>query len=542
MLFPVMRVAILFGYLLITLLVGVISRRRASGSSADFFLASRNISPILLFFTMAATNFSAFTVFGLSGAGYRIGYAFFPVMGFGTGFMALSFYLIGTKLQPYAASRGYITPSDFVVDRFGSRALSIVFSIVLIIFTLPYIAIQAVSAGNTLKELIGLPYEAGAALVTGFIVLYVALGGFRSIVWTDVVQGIMMVVFAVIAFVLIAGKGGGFVNLNRAIAEESPELFSRPGGQEAMLPGIWFGYFLLWFLADPMFPQLFQRFYAAKDRKTLTTSIVLYPLITTLLFFLMVSIGVMGRGIMPGLSPSESDSIYPMLLNTYAGVALSTVLLTGAIAALMSTMDSQLLTLTSIITKDFIKIDRRWIRIVTVFVLGLLGYLAALRPPDTILSFINRTTFNGLAVLAPVVLGGLYWRRATPAGAVASIAAGEVLVVLFYFEVISIPGILPVIPIVVFSTIVFYVISTLTTRKATVPESFFPQTKQRPPMAWILVFTGFLIAGNDFWNWRRVPRFAAGLPMWVWYYILLGVALSIAFYLFIRSRETRGIR
>ena len=93
-----MSIFIILTYFFITLIIGFHfnrqSRRRTGDSGVDFFLAGRSLRPLLLFVTMAATNFSAFTIFGLSGSGYRNGYAFYPLMAFGTGFMALTLSLI----------------------------------------------------------------------------------------------------------------------------------------------------------------------------------------------------------------------------------------------------------------------------------------------------------------------------------------------------------------------------------------------------------------------------------------------------------------
>ena len=100
---------IVLAYLLLTLLIGFRFKKQASVSIDEFYLAGRSLSPLILFFTMMSTNFSAFTIFGLSGAGYRIGYAFYPVMGFGTGFMAISFFIIGLKILRLSKERGYIT-------------------------------------------------------------------------------------------------------------------------------------------------------------------------------------------------------------------------------------------------------------------------------------------------------------------------------------------------------------------------------------------------------------------------------------------------
>jgi SSS family solute:Na+ symporter len=527
------KLGILAAYLLITLGIGLLFRRQARISRLEFFLAGRRLSGILLFFTLAATNFSAFTIFGLSGAGYRIGYAFYPIMGFGTGFMALSFYLIGAKILRLAKSRGYITPADYIADRYGSLFLKRLFSFVMVVFTLPYIAIQAVASGSSLSSLIGLPYLAGAFLITAFVVVYVILGGMRSIAWTDLVQGGMMLLFTLAAFLLIAGKNGGFVPLHSGIARDIPALFSRPGLDGSMLPGVWLGYLVLWFFADPMFPQLFQRFMAARNEKALNTAIVLYPLITAFLFFLTVSIGVMGRRIFPGLAASDSDTIFPLLLQAVAGPALSTLLLTGSIAALMSTMDSQLLTLTSMISVDFLPFRKQGVRTekLIVALIGLSGFLIALRPPQTLLSFISKTTFNGLSVLAPTVIGGLYWKRANRWGAAASIIAGEALVMAFYFGLLKVPGVLPVLPILLVTATVFVLVSLLTVPGRENPALVFPVRKEA--LRYAPLFLLLFVLACDFWAWGRRPALAAGLPLWVWYHILLTLLLAAAFRFFL---------
>ena len=531
------RLSIILVYLAITLIVGLVFRRRSSENRVEFFLAGRTLARPLLFFTMAATNFSAFTIFGLSGAGYRIGYAFYPIMGFGTGFMALSFVLIGKPILSLSNKRGYITPSDFIADRYGAAWLKRLFSAVMIVFTLPYIAIQAIASGKSLNALVGIPYFSGALLITAFIVVYVTLGGLRSIVWTDMIQGSMMIVFTMVAFLLIVRGSGGFVRAHEDVYRSFPALFSRPGQDGSMLFGIWFGYLFLWFFADPMFPQLFQRFIAAGNERSLNTTVVLYPLITTFLFFLTVSIGVLGRHTFPALSPAESDAVFPLLLQRYAGVFLATVLITGSLAALMSTMDSQLLTLTSLITVDFLRFRKREVlkEKVVIVVLGLTGLLIAARPPQTILDFISKTTFNGLAVLTPTVIGGLYWRRANRYGAAASIAAGEALVLAFYFKLLRVPGILPVVPIVGAASLVFTGVSLLTRSERENDAIVVPIG--RDVGRWLLVFAVLFILGNDYWAWNRDPIRMLGLPLWVWYYFGLGIITSVIYRMFLSRKS-----
>lgn len=537
-----MSLLIVLGYFAVTLGIGFHFRKQASANPVEFYLAGRNLSPIVLFFTMAATNFSAFTIFGLSGAGYRIGYSFYPIMGFGTGFMAVTFIFIGRKILVLSRDRDYVTPSDFIFDRYGSSVLRLTFSTVLVLFTLPYIAIQTIAAGKTLYSLIGLPYLVGAGLVTGFITLYVTMGGLRSIAWTDVVQGGMMILFTLIAFLIILRSAGGFIHVHEELLRTNPDHLSRPGAGNAFPPGIWLGYMVLWFFADPMFPQLFQRFMAARDERTLNWTVVLYPLITTGLFFLTVSIGVIGKMVFPELPADQTDSVFPLLLKHFAGPVIGTVLLTGSIAALMSTLDSQLLTVSSILMRDF-PLSGRWSirekslqRLLIVIIAGA-GFLLAIKPPATILNFINKTTFNGLAVLFPTVVGGLYWRRGNRYGALASILAGELMVVLYYFDILSTPGglpMLPILPIMAVTVLVFVAVSLLTHARENSGIVFsVPGKALIPAAACGLLF--FL--GNDFWYWGKTPVLHFGLPGWMWYFIGLGVLLSGVYAVWLLRRE-----
>jgi len=530
------RILIVLAYLGVTLFIGILFRRKAQQNEEEFFLAGRNVSSLFLFFTLAASNFSAFTMFGFSGAGYRIGYAFYPVMGFWTGFMALSLFILGKRILLLSKERHYVTPSDYIMDRYRSGFLKKLTSLIMIVFTLPYLALQAIAGGASLMSLTGLPYLAGSLLVTVFVILYVSLGGLRSIIWTDFIQGLMMLVFAAAAFFIIIRGAGGFAESQRNVFAEVPEFFSRPGGGGAMGRGVWFSYMILWFFGVPLSPHMFQRFIAAKDQKSLKQAVVFYPLITTFLFFLTVSIGVIGRGVIPGLPAQESDTIFPLLLGRFAGTALSTLLLTGTLAALMSTMDSQLLTMTSMISRDFRKTDApgkvKRERLI-VIILGAAGFLISIRPPETILSFINATTFNGLSVLAPMVFGGLFWKKGSASGAAASIFTGEILVVLYYLKLLPSGPFLPVIPVVAASAVVYIFVSLLTEKSRGNSSLVFPvdASKLKPG----LFFLAFTVLGHDFWRWGKNPVFFLSLPVWIWYFFVLGVLLSLCFKFVLRA-------
>jgi len=534
------KAGVVIGYFAVLLSIGFFARRRAQRGAEDYFVASRSLPPLVLFLTMAATNFSAFTVFGFSGAGWRIGYAFYPIMAFGTGFMALSFHFIGCPVWRLGKERGLLTPPELVFDRFGSPALRFIFFGVMTAFTLPYLAMQPMAAGYALEGLLGIPYLAGAALVTAVMLGYTFFGGMRGVAWTDVFQGGMLLVLLIVALGVIAAPFGGLSAANRDVAVRLPELFSRPGAGGALMPGIWLGYMLLWLLCDPMFPQLFQRFYAARSERALATTMSLYPLITGFLFLLPVTIGVIGRLAFPELpAGTASDKIFPLLLSRYAPPALEALVLTAALAALMSTLDSQLLTLSSMCTRDLVEplLGRKtspWTGKLFVAVLALIGLGIAWRPPATFLA-IATEAFTGLAVLFPTVLAGLYWRRATAKGAIASIIVGEGLVAGYHFGLLPSFGTLPVVPVVAAASLVLIAVSLITKphpRAREIPQK--PKTSRRA-WGWLGAFVLLFALGNDFWNWGDTRMGPIGFPWWVWYFLGLCAILALVFWLFSKN-------
>jgi len=553
------RFLILLGYLVAVIAIGAAGRRRARAGEEDFFLAGRTLGPLVLLATMAATNFSAFTVVGFAGAGYRLGFAFYPIMAFGTGLMALSFALVGVPIHRLGRRYGLITPPELLTARFESRPLTVLFAVAMAVFTLPYLAIQPMAAGYALESLLGVPYAAGAGLVTALVLGYVLLGGLRSVAWTDVLQGSMMFVLLFVGFLVVAGASGGVEGAFSLLAERLPDHFARPGAGGGLLIGVWASYMLLWFLADPMFPQLFQRFYAARSERSIVRTMVLYPVVTTVLFFFPVAIGVLGRLHFTGLTGKETDRILPLLMERFGGNWLAALASAGLIAAIMSTMDSQLLTLGSIVERDLLgrrsapggEAAGRRPRAPTLLparvalaILAVAGYLLALRPPATILA-IATETFAGLAVLFPAVVATLYWPRATAAGSILSIALGEAVVVLYHFKLVPAFGLLPAIPAVVVAAVALLAAGLVAsprgdTRPAEWRELVSLRLSARSKAVWAAVFVVFFVLSIDWWRFGVAPRLLAGLPDWLAYFVVLGILLAVAFALFGRAVLARG--
>jgi Na+/proline symporter len=221
----------------------------------------------------------------------------------------------------------------------------------------------------------------------------------------------------------------------------------------------------------------------------------------------------------------------------------------GGIAALMSTLDSQLLTVTSLITEDLPrpkKADPKKWRYGILACLAGAGFLMAVFPPETILGFINATTFNGLAVLAPPVIGGLYWKRGNRFGAGAGIILGELGTILFFLGDIRISGIMPVMILVLVSAAAYIIGSLLTTMRTeedSDPVSNTQKSSKRKDK-WFrgMIYTLLLFLGCDFWNWNRTPEFLWGLPLWIWYFFGLGILLSSVFAFFSAQMSRRSIQ
>ena len=530
----IIKLSVLCTYFLIVLAIGFIARTRWKSSPETYFLADRKLGSVILLGTMVATNFSAFTVFGTSGAGYRDGYAFFPIMGFGTGFMALTFWIIGRKIRQVGQKHALVTPPELVKELYQSPSLSLMIALVMIIFTIPYLALQPMAAGYALEALLGLPYFYGCSVVTAIIVLYTLRGGLRAVAWTDLFQGLLMFFLLLSALIIIARHYGGFTVANHQVLLSHPGLFSRPGALGKYSPGIWFSFMALWFFCDPMFPQLFQRFFSARDDRSIGRIMLFYPLVCTVVFFLPIAIGVLGRLSFPDLAGKEADRILPLLMTAISGDFMAALVIAAGLAALMSTMDSQLLTLSSIFTRDIFSLFGRAGRETSgagrifVVLLSAAGLALAYKPPATILQIATQT-FTGLAVLFPTVIFGLYFKRVYATAALLSVVCGEAALAGYFLKWLPSPFFLPVIWIMLITFGVYLTTHAILSWKEKALHPRIP-VWLRSRHVWLLA--AVFILSMDFWAWERVQPVIWGIPMWVGYFVILsGLQTSVMLHL-----------
>ena len=434
---------ILIAYIAIVFLGSLSGTSTNAKSPEGYFLANRGLGTLALFFTILATNFSAFYFLGFAGAGYRVGYAHYVMMALGTGFACISFYILGAKIWALGKYHGFITPAELIYHQTGSKALRWIFASIMLLFTFPYLALQIIGAGYILENITdgAIPYIWGTTLLTIFTIAYVWIGGMKSVAKTDLKQGLLMIFLMLVAVVVISNSVGGLTAAHEKVYALQPELFSREGTGNAFPPKKWFSLLIFWVFCIPMFPQIFMRFYIAKDINTLKKSALLYGLIPLVISILPVIIGVLGHLTFPGLTGKATDQILPKMLAAHSPEWFAGLVMTGALAAFMSTLDSQLLALSTIVTRDFILPFRENVGLeqqvffgrIWVVIFAIVGLLIAAQPFDTI-DDMGRLSFGGLAVLFPITFMTLRCGGVAPFFGVLSIIVGEWLLLGFYYQ------------------------------------------------------------------------------------------------------------
>ncbi len=343
-------------YMLTLIGVGIWGRfARKEVSPPDYYLGGRSLGFLVLFFTLYASQYSGNTLVGFAGRAYRQGYAFLV----GATFMIAvvgALALFAPKLQRLAAKHNFITPGDFIQHRFGYRPLTIAFSILGIWALANYILSNLKAIGHIVEATTGgvIPFAWGVVILALIMVIYETLGGMRSVAWTDLIQGVILMVGCLLLFVIVMVKYGPMTEVAKRAMTERPEIWQAPSWTGKMT---WFSTIVIFFFGVSTYPHMVQRVFAAKSAGSLKRSLqfmAFMPLVTTLL---IVTIGIVGAVQFPGLSKGESEQILMIFLNDLgAGNAwvggLMILFLAASLAAIMSTVDSALLSLSSIFTMD----------------------------------------------------------------------------------------------------------------------------------------------------------------------------------------------
>jgi solute:Na+ symporter, SSS family len=417
---------VLTAYAVIMLLIGYFAGRRQPGvrkNARDYYLTSGGLGFVALFFTLYATQYSGNSIVGYAPEAYRSGFTWWQSVPFMIAVIA-TYLVFAPRLYVVAKRHSFLTPTDWVRHRFKSTAVSLLVVALMLWGLANYLLEQLVAMGQGIAGLTGdtVPYQLGVAAFVIVMLIYSWMGGMRAVAFTDVMQGIALLVGVAVLLVgalyLIGGDVGGLTEYLRA---NEPDKVGVPAGEEAVN---WLSMIVLVGFGAAVYPHAIQRVYAARSERTLKRSLSVMawmPLATTAVVFL---VGIIGLQLFPGLSEDESERLVGMIANEVAGInvvfyVLMILLFGGVVAAIVSTADSALLAFSSVISRDLyarhIAPDAPEQRQVLVgkvvgVVATMLLLLLAWNPPTTLYN-IFVLKFELLVQIAPAFILGLYWKR-----------------------------------------------------------------------------------------------------------------------------------
>ncbi len=405
--------------------------RANTGTAEDYYLGGRRFGGLVAGLSYAATTYSAFMLVVLTGLTYRGGIG---ALGFELIYFAgLGLLVIFAPRFWLAAKRwGFISPAEMLGVRYGSVWVARLAALVALVFLMPYCTTQMAGIGLLLSGVTGGEITLVQAVATGGLLaaLWTLFAGLRSVAWTDAAQAVVMLVSALLAIGFAVAAIGGWGEFARVTMETQGERLSVPG------PGLWSaGTFvalsLPWFFFAISNPQVSQRLFIVKDMAAMKRMI--YWVLGFGLLFTLVAVtwGFAALQLAPGLENTATAT--PALLTSGAIPApVAVLLILGILAAAVSTLDSIALTLASMVARDLMTDARPRSQILAgravVILVILFASLFAVQKA-TIVDQLAALSAAGLMVTVPAIVGAYFWRRATAAGALASMGGGAALAV-----------------------------------------------------------------------------------------------------------------
>ena len=462
-----MTVTVILIYLALVLLIGTSSHRLFRGTGEDYFVATRTIGPFILLMSLFGTHMTAFSILGASGEAYHNGIGVFALMASSSALVVpVVFFFLGTRAWAIGKRFGYLTQVQFFRDRWRSEGLGLLLFLVLVGFVIPYLLIGVMGGGITLNQITNgrIPEWVGGLMVCAVVLVYVTYGGLRGTAWANTFQTLVFMILGGVTFYVIVNKLGGLSNAMKLVAERHPELLVRGESINSLK--------LLTYTCIPlsvgMFPHIFMHWLSAKRAETFRSSVIFYPLCIAVVWIPSVLLGVMGRIDFPDLKGAAANSVLVQMIGQHAPDVLAGLLAAGVFAAIMSSLDSQVLAIGTMFTQDIARHygfhekmgENQQVlfgRLFVFFVL-LVVYILSLVSNRSIFK-LGVWSFTGFASLIPVVVAALFWKRSSKYGAFASVISAVVLWTYFFVKGWQSPGytiggtgVMPVAVILVVST------------------------------------------------------------------------------------------
>lgn len=428
-------------YLLSIFIVGIVSSKYFTKSEEGFYLGDRGFGPVATAISAGATDTSGWIFIGAVGFAYAYGIStMWMCVGYTVGYF-FNYILLAPPLRRYTNRTGTMSIPHFLEIRYAKygkllRALS---SLMIIVFFVIYTGAQLTSAGKAFEALIEWDYTIAILIAAFFGTFYAFFGGYKAVVWTDVLQGcIMMFVLWVFPIYLIIHLGGWGAFWAQVEAID-PILVSPTGGIKGYA-GFAFAFGLFaGGMGEPGQPQILQRFISAKNDKTIIASSII-----AVFWVLTVQggsslIGLICRVMSPALS--DPEYAFPVLIKQIMHPAIAGIVLAAIFSAILSTVDSLIMVVSQTVHLDLVdgcmkkNLSEKgvtWIGRITILLVGLGGTIIALSNMRMVFWFVLYSWAVMGAAFAPPIVLGLYWKRITAEGALSGILTGSIVTVLWY--------------------------------------------------------------------------------------------------------------
>lgn len=425
-------------YVVLSMAVAWASRSGAPGSMSGYFLGNRKMGGIVLALSYSATTYSAFMMVGLAGLTYRggVGALGFEIVYFaGVTLVAI----FGPRFWRVGRMHGVVTPFEMLGLRYGSKWVAVLAGLTSLVFLIPYSAVQLSGVGYLLSGMTQgqISFGTGILIATLLAILFSWIAGIRSVMWTDSLQALVMIVASVAVCGLVVAELGGFFSLFDRIVQASPAHLQVPG------PGLFsfatfLGMSLPWFFFAISNPQVSQRLFMPASLAAMRRMLIIFLCFGLVYTIVSVIWGFSAFVLFPGLERPDLATA-TLLSSAYVPPVLGVIVMIGIMAAAISTIDSILLTLSSIFARDVygnltgdhddarqLRIGKWVIPVISALAMG----FAAME--FSMIAILSVASSVGLVVIVPATIGAFFWRRGTAAGAIASIAGGVAFVTVMY--------------------------------------------------------------------------------------------------------------
>jgi len=408
--------------------------RHETGTLSGFYLAGKKLPYWVVAFSTNATGESGWLLLGLTGMGYAIGaQAYWVVVGEILG-ISLSWVFVSRRLKRLSDDVDAITVPDVLTARFDDswHLIRVIAVVIILTMVTAYMTAQMVASGKALSSFLGMDYATGVAVGGVIIIGYTFVGGYKAVSYTDVLQGVLMLVGLILVPAAAIYAAGGWDSVTSNLVAQDPKLVSMfslaDGGIKGWVAVVSFVAIGLPFLGVP---QLLVRYMSARDDVELKKARVVSISVALIFGIGAVTAGIAGRALFPGLE--DPETIFPTISSQLFPPLVSGVLLVIVLAAIMSTADSLLLLASSAIVRDTMQkilgskksdhVLAGYGKIVTILV-GIIAIAFAIPEAKFIFWFVL-FAWSGLgAAFGPVIICLLYYKKTTRQGVIAGMLGG----------------------------------------------------------------------------------------------------------------------